>query len=58
MNLAHPESEETQARTDYVVNLDRLVTMVLKENQEYQAETVSTDYPASQDSKENLVHLT
>jgi hypothetical protein len=32
--------------------------MVLKENQEYPAETVSTDYPASQDSKENLVHLT
>jgi hypothetical protein len=41
-----------------VVNLDRLVTMVLKKNQEYPAETVSTDYPASQDSKENLVHLT
>ena len=55
-NLAYPEPKETQVRSEFVVNLDPPVRTVLKENQEYPAEKVSTDYPASPDSKVNLVH--
>jgi hypothetical protein len=54
VKVAHPESKETQVRTEFVVNLDPPVKMVLKENQEYPAEMVSKDYPAPQDSKANL----
>jgi hypothetical protein len=32
--------------------------MVLRENQEYLAKMVVTDYPSSQDAKVNLVHPT
>jgi hypothetical protein len=49
VNLACPESKETQVRSEFVVNLDPPVRMVLKENQEYPTEMVSTDYPAPKD---------
>jgi hypothetical protein len=57
VNLAYPESKETQVRSEFVVNLDPPVRTVLKENQEYPAEKVSTDYPASPDSKVNTWYI-
>jgi hypothetical protein len=58
VNLAYPESKDTQVESEILVNLEPPVKMVLKENPEYLAEMVATDYPASQDSKVNLVHPT
>jgi hypothetical protein len=55
-NLAYPEPKETQVRSEFMVNLDPPERTALKENQGYLAEMVSTAYPASQDSKVNLVH--
>ena len=52
------ESWEKKFCPEFPAYMEFPVKMVLKENQEHQAEMVSTDYPASQDSKGNLVHLT
>ena len=58
MNLAYQEPKETQFQLKLMVRLDPPVKMVLRENQDYPAEMVSTTYPALQASKVNLVHPT
>jgi hypothetical protein len=58
VNQDYRESKETQARSEKLVDLEPPEKMELKENQDYLAEMVAMDNPASQDSKVNLVHLT